>query len=327
MAKNKTDTPALRQTNEQSSELPEELAEQTRARLQSIANQARESESREVADDVLFFESENGQVIAYSRDILLYSPDGQKFYEFTQYGSEFNGKKTTKIAFKDKYLNKRGDLKIMEDEVGLDGTVYRKTEGRSKVDVVPIPEVRVLRYSFSLPDGDTIYVSDDKNSDTYDSLRFFINGEEVGILSAGFPIRNGTFVISTAKGILRVPLDKVATWNDVELKRLEPQESVQTVEDNALSSETFANFPYKVEMGEEVKTMLRKLNILFTADGIYRIVSNGRRINLRCEGEITKMKFEIVDEEREAWQVILTESDKIQRAIFEGRTLVGVEDE
>ncbi|TSC83220.1 MAG: hypothetical protein G01um101419_130 [Parcubacteria group bacterium Gr01-1014_19] len=187
----------------------------------------------QLSKEALFFQSVEGSIILYGNSWgrpLLFSPDGQTFFELNQTG--FGGtSEEHDISFEDPHSNKKGRFYRKGDELEMDGKVYKKVDGRSEVEVVPLPTIRQPEYLFGAPDGNYIYVSADKFRYSYESFKLFIGGgekmREVSIKHVDRYRDGGTTNIETAEGVLYSPTpfrsDAVATWQgDVKLTKLDP---------------------------------------------------------------------------------------------------------
>jgi hypothetical protein len=186
-----------------------------------------------LSQEALFFRSYDGSVIVYGDkwgETLFRSSDGRIFFELFRTG--FGGSPAEHdLWFEDPHEKVKMRLHRKGNEIRLNGKVYKKIDGCSEIEVVPLPEVRHPEYLFGLPDEQYIYVSADKYHYSHDSFKLFLgDGEamkEVSLKKVDWRHDNGTIIIETEKGKSSIPWkfdrELVPTWRKTKLAKLDSE--------------------------------------------------------------------------------------------------------
>jgi hypothetical protein len=167
---------------------------------------------------------------------LIYSPDGIKYFELHRTGLRWTAESCV-ISFEDPHHNQTGELKRNKVILIWSGKTFTQFVGPdfSKVEVIPLPKVRIPQYLFKLKGGKYLYVSDDKYSSSYDSFRLFLGKpdqmEEIPVDKPVVRYRDGgTTIIKTPMGDLfsPTPFEKELkpTWKEQEIKELKTDKYV-----------------------------------------------------------------------------------------------------
>ena len=170
---------------------------------------------------------------------LLYSPDGNQFFELDRTGFEGNESRHS-VKFEDPHHNVKGEISRNEGTLYWGKKIFKLADTPAEVDYVILPHIRIPEYLFKLADGNLIYVSCDKYHYAYELFKLFIGKpdqmEEIHVNDVQRFRDGGTTYVKTDKGVLYSPTtaDPKAkpTWDGEKIKELDPKDFLIEENDN-----------------------------------------------------------------------------------------------
>lgn len=183
----------------------------------------------------LCFKARNtAELFIYGRSSLyklLYSPDGNQFFELDRTG--YDGTNFChSVKFEDPHHNVKGKIDRDEGTLYWGRKIFKLVETPAEVDYVPLPHIRIPEYLFKLADGSFIYVSCDKYHYAYELFKLFMGKPdgltEIHVNGVDRYRDGGTTYVKTDKGVLYSPTtaDPKAkpTWDGEKIKELDPKD-------------------------------------------------------------------------------------------------------
>lgn len=182
------------------------------------------------------FKSADGSVVVFKWNAAYYSADGKNFVPLHVGGfaGEFGGpelldrEEGTVVDV----INGEKEGRIVRNHGNLtyDGKTFKKVENPEKIEAAKMPEIRREEYMFKLPNGELLYVSNDKYQFAYGKMKMYVGkpGEmkEVPITDITRLKDGGTTYMQTPQGVLFVPsslsVDQTGpSFGDTKLERVD----------------------------------------------------------------------------------------------------------